>query len=114
MARLGFSFLLLVALVSALSGCASDAKRRSDQDMIVVEKKSDRQVIAEFDGKYASAFDAGKFDLGNEPHVLQYGGKTYYFGSADAKSRFEQGLDDNQQHAGDNWQNAVVGSRQPS
>lgn len=110
------SFLLMLTVASTLvgySGCASDAKRRSEQDMIVVEKKSDRQIVAEFDGDCAMALAEGKIHLGDDRYVLQHDGKTYYFGSADAKQKFEKNLDDNLQRANQNWQNSVVGSRQP-
>jgi YHS domain-containing protein len=82
--------------------------------MVVVEKKSDRQMVAEFDGACAMALAEGKFALGNSKYVLQHDGKTYYFGSAEAKKKFEQNLDDNLQRANHNWENVVVGSRQPS
>lgn len=107
------SFLIFASISSLFSGCASDAKRRSEQDMIVVEKKSDRQYVAEFDGECAMALAEGKIHFGDDRYVMQHDGKTYYFGSADAKKKFEQNLDDNLQRANHNWENSVVGSRQP-
>jgi YHS domain-containing protein len=107
--------LFLINLLNlSLPGCASDAKRRSEQDMIVVEKKSDHQIVAEFNGACATALAEGKIHLGDQHYVIQHDGKTYYFASEEAKQKFQQNLDDNLQRANHNWENSVVGSRQPT
>jgi YHS domain-containing protein len=76
--------------------------------MIMVEKKSDRQIVAEFDGDCAMALAHGKFHFGDDRYVLQHDGKTYYFASAEAKKKFEQNMDENIQRADQNWQRGMA------
>jgi hypothetical protein len=83
--------------------------------MIMVDKKSDHQVVAEFDGACAMGLVNGKYHFGDDRYVLQHDGKTYYFASAEAKKKFEANMDENIQKANDAWARgmAVAESRHP-
>ena len=96
---------LVLPLVLVAASCSSEATRRSEQDMIRVEKKSDRQYLVEFDGKCAEALAQGKIQLGDSRYVLQFEGRTYYFASTEAKARFERELRANLSRAQQNWIN---------
>jgi YHS domain-containing protein len=100
---------LLLVMLGGVISCSSSPSRQ-DYDMIVVDRKSDRQVNVEFDGRCAMAVANGKLNIpGDKRYMLQHGGKTYYFASEDAKERFEQNLDANIDRAQDNWAQAHAG-----
>lgn len=111
MMRLGLVCVGLgVFVVLSFPGCSSDSKKRSEQDMIMVDRKSDRQVVVEFDGACAMAMADGKYNIGEDKFVLQHDGKTYYFSSEAAKQKFEKNLTGNVKRAQQNWINRSYAS----
>ncbi len=97
-----------LAFPGAFSGCSSSPSN-PDYDMVVVDRKSDRQVTVEYDGKCAMGVAQGRMDIpGNKDTALQYEGKTYYFANEAAKVRFEQNLKANVERSRDLWAESHV------
>lgn len=101
--------LAAAVMAGALTGCSS-SRARQNYDMVVVDKKSDRQVDVEFDGKCAMGVAEGRLDVpGDRKYVLKHGGKTYYFANQASKDRFERDLEANISRARDQWAMAHAG-----
>lgn len=92
-----------------LTGCLASRARRN-YDMVVVDKKSDRQVVVEFDGQCAMGVAEGHFNVpGDRKYVLHHGGKTYYFANQASKDRFERDVEANVRRAREQWAQAHAG-----
>src|SRR4051794_7485085 len=97
-----------VLIAGAGIGCSSSPKHE-DYDMVIVDRKSDRQVNVEFDGRCAMAVAEGKLDVpGDDRYSLRHDGKTFYFANEEGMRKFQEKLRENIRRAENNWVNSRV------